>query len=213
MHDKSIERRTLLKTVGLLAAGIMGGVREGAAAQPVPFSAGTEPPNLKVPANACDCHMHIYDNRFPYVPNATLRPPEATVADYRRLQQRLGLTRAVVVTPSSSGTDNSCTLAAIAELGPIARGIAVVDPGVTDAELQRLDSLGVRRPSVVGNGGAQVGRGHCEIVDGAAAPAEADGADIAVRFLVRLEVGDRRNAIGGDVRRLKLRLAFSGYGE
>jgi predicted TIM-barrel fold metal-dependent hydrolase len=116
----------------------------GSRAEQAPFSSGTEPPKLKVPADACDCHMHIYDRRFPYVPNATLRPPEATVADYRLLQQRLGLTRTVVVTPSTYGTDNSCTLAAIAELGSTARGVAVVDPGVTDAELQRLDGLGIR---------------------------------------------------------------------
>ena len=146
MDDQPVERRTVLKGAALLAAGTIGGVRmrEGAAAQPVPFSAGTAPPTLEVPANACDCHMHIYDSRFPYAPNATLRPPEATVADYRLLQQRLGLTRMVVVTPSSYGTDNSCTLAAIAEFGPVARGIAVVDPGVTDAELQRLGGLGIR---------------------------------------------------------------------
>jgi len=32
----------------------------------VPNSSGTQAPKLKAPANACDCHMHIYDGaRFP----------------------------------------------------------------------------------------------------------------------------------------------------
>jgi D-galactarolactone isomerase len=113
-------------------------------AETVPWSTGTEPPKLKAPPNACDCHMHIYDSRFPAAPNAPLRPGDATVDDYRRLQQRLGTTRNVVVTPSTYGTDNACTLDAMAKLGPSTRGVAVVDMSVTDAELKRLHDLGIR---------------------------------------------------------------------
>ena len=46
--------------------------------------------------------------------------------------------------PSTYGTDNSCTLDAIAKLGATARGVAVVDTSVADAELKRLDGLGMR---------------------------------------------------------------------
>ena len=49
-----------------------------------------------------------------------------------------------MVTPSTYGTDNSCTLDAIAEFGATARGVAVVDTSVTDAELRRLDGGGIR---------------------------------------------------------------------
>ena len=42
---------------------------------------------------------------FPVAPNATLRPPDALVADYRLLQKRIGTTRNVVVTPSTYGTE------------------------------------------------------------------------------------------------------------
>jgi D-galactarolactone isomerase len=114
------------------------------AQESVPWSSGVEAPKLKAPANACDCHMHIYDSRFPVAPTATLRPADATPADYRLLQKRIGLTRNVVVTPSTYGTDNSCTLDAIAKIGATARGVAVVDTSVADAELKRLDGLGVR---------------------------------------------------------------------
>jgi D-galactarolactone isomerase len=36
----------------------------------IPFPSGTAAPQLKAPANACDCHMHFYDDRFPVAPAA-----------------------------------------------------------------------------------------------------------------------------------------------
>ena len=57
---------------------------------------------------------------------------------------RLGLSRVVVVQPTAYGRDNRCTLAAIAEFGNDARGIAVVDETVTDAELESLTRAGIR---------------------------------------------------------------------
>jgi predicted TIM-barrel fold metal-dependent hydrolase len=68
-------------------------VRQGQA-QPVPNSVGTEPPKLKAPAKACDCYMHIYDPaRFAMPPSKRVAPSNATVADYRLLQKRIGTTR------------------------------------------------------------------------------------------------------------------------
>ena len=101
-------------------------------------------PRLKAPPGACDTHMHFYEDRFPIAPTATLRPPQATVSDYRRMQQRLGLARTVIVQPSTYGADNRCTLDAIAALGESARGVAVVDTSVSDAELDRLTKGGIR---------------------------------------------------------------------
>lgn len=101
-------------------------------------------PRLKAPPGACDTHMHIYEDRFPVAPTALLKPPPATVADYRKLQQRLGLSRTVIVQPSTYGTDNRCTLEAMAALGESARGVAVVDTSVQDSELARLTKAGIR---------------------------------------------------------------------
>src|SRR5258705_12924016 len=103
-----------------------------------------DPPRLKAPAGTCDTHMHIYDGRYPSAPTAPFTPPDALVADYLKVRARLGITRTVVVQPSTYGKDNSCTLAAIAALGDSARGVAVVDQTVTDAELERLTDLGIR---------------------------------------------------------------------
>ena len=88
--------------------------------------------------------MHFYDARYPTAPTALITPPDASVADYRKLQARLGLERNVVVQPTTYGTDNRCTLEAIAALGAGARGVATVDQTVTDAELDRLTKAGIR---------------------------------------------------------------------
>jgi D-galactarolactone isomerase len=34
----------------------------------VKWSSGTELPKLKPPANACDCHHHIYESKYPVDP-------------------------------------------------------------------------------------------------------------------------------------------------
>jgi D-galactarolactone isomerase len=99
---------------------------------------------LTCPSGACDTHMHIYDGRYPVAPSSLLRPPESLVDDYRLVQAALGLQRVVVVQPTTYGLDNSCTLAAVAELGAEARAVVVVDDQVTDTELDRLTRLGAR---------------------------------------------------------------------
>ena len=110
----------------------------------VPNTSGTAAPKLKLPANACDCHMHIYDGgRFPPTRPGARMQPGAAVADYRLLQRRIGSSRTVVVTPAAYHTDNAVTLDAIAQLGPQARGVAVVHPDVADAELKRMADGGV----------------------------------------------------------------------
>jgi predicted TIM-barrel fold metal-dependent hydrolase len=75
---------------------------------------------------------------------AKLRPGNATVADYRLLQKRIGTKRNVVVQPSTYGVDNRCMLDALGQFGRAnTRGIAVVNTGVLDAELKDLDAAGV----------------------------------------------------------------------
>ena len=109
----------------------------------VPNSAGTARPGLKAPANAADCHMHIYDPRLPQLASRT-PVTLAGVPEYRLLQRRNGTTRVVIVQPRNHATDNQVTLDAVAQLGPDARGVAVLHPTVTDAELKKLDAGGIR---------------------------------------------------------------------
>jgi predicted TIM-barrel fold metal-dependent hydrolase len=145
-------RRDFIKGAAAATAITAGAVRMPAsvAAAPsaehkVPHSSGTEAPKLKAPANACDCHLHIYDPRFP-PPGPTARlVTNAGVEQYRLLQKRIGTTRAVIVTPSAYATANAVTLDAISQLGLAnARGVAVVRTDVTDGELKKMADGGIR---------------------------------------------------------------------
>lgn len=139
----SMTRRSFLGLSVAVSAGVIADSPIASQAQQnFPFSAGSGRPRLKVPVLACDCHHHIYDSTYPYVDNRNL--PDASVADYLKLRSRLGLTRSVVIQPSSYGIDNRCLLDSLAELGNSSRGIAVVDTSVTDAELEKLQTSGVR---------------------------------------------------------------------
>src|SRR5437660_11597827 len=140
----AIRRRTFLAGAGALVASGM----SAQAQHTVPNSVGTEAPKLEAPANACDCHMHIYDGaRFPPArpgPQSRMQA-DAGVAQYRLLQKRNGTTRTVIVTPAAYVTDNRVTLDGIAQLGRAnTRGVAVVHPTVTDAELKALADGGIR---------------------------------------------------------------------
>ncbi len=103
-----------------------------------------ERPTLKAPPLACDCHMHVFEEGYALAPTATFKPPHAPASAYRTVQKQLGLERVVVVQASGYGFDNSCMLAAMKTFGAGARGVAVVPPDASEAELARLTRLGVR---------------------------------------------------------------------
>ena len=70
---------------------------------------------------------------------------DSDVAAYRLFQKRIGTSRVVVVTPSTYGVDNRATLDGVAQLGPSARAVVVVDQDVADAELKQMAGAGGRR--------------------------------------------------------------------
>ena len=104
------------------------------------------PVNFPVPAHACDCHVHVFGDakRFPFSSDRPYTPPLAPVDDLRRLHRRLHLERVVIVTPAVYGGSNDCTIDAIRQLGPRARGIALVAPDAPASELDRLRRGGIR---------------------------------------------------------------------
>jgi predicted TIM-barrel fold metal-dependent hydrolase len=143
----TIGRRGFIKGAGLVVLGAAGSMQATNADAQIQASnsTGTEPPKLKAPAGAADCHMHIYNPaRFPLAPSPRVAPANAAVDQYRLLQKRIGTTRVVIVTPRNYATRNDATVDAIAQLGPNARGVAVLHPDVTDAELKRLNDAGIR---------------------------------------------------------------------
>ncbi len=100
-------------------------------------------PALAVPPGATDTHMHVYHAEVPPAPGGPALPGDFREESYREMQQRLGLARVVVVQPNAYQFDNSVTLEAIRALGPGARGVGVVKPGVSDAEIERLTKAGI----------------------------------------------------------------------
>jgi predicted TIM-barrel fold metal-dependent hydrolase len=103
------------------------------------------PVGFDVPRGACDCHVHVFDPaHFPYFGERVYTPPEATVADLRDLQTGLRFDRVVIVQPSVYGTDNSCTLDGVRQLGGRARAVAVIDSTTPQAALDAMAAAGVR---------------------------------------------------------------------
>ena len=110
------------------------------------FNPKVTPPQVKFPAGATDCHAHVFgpQSRYPYLPGAAYIAPDATPSDYAGMLTAIGCQRAVLVQPSVYGPDNSCMVAAMQSGVFNFRGVAVVEPNVSDKELQTLHDAGVR---------------------------------------------------------------------
>ena len=105
------------------------------------------PPAQSAPPHSCDCHFHVFGpfDRFPLSPGRHYTPPEASIEEYLALAGAVGLERMVVVQPSVYGTDNACTLDAVARFGRHrAVAVAVIDESFAAAALRGLDQAGVR---------------------------------------------------------------------
>ena len=103
-------------------------------------------PSFVPPAGAVDAHCHVFgpQNKFPFSPNAKYVPQDAGPEKLFALRDHLGFSRNVIVQASCHGTDNHATLDAIAKSGGKARGVAVVDPDISDKELDKLHVGGIR---------------------------------------------------------------------
>ncbi|HET7404390.1 MAG TPA: amidohydrolase family protein [Usitatibacter sp.] len=100
---------------------------------------GTKPPR------GVDCHAHVFSADAPAVANARYRPAyAATLAAWMAAWRVGGITHGVLVQPSFFGTDNREMLAALRSEPGKLRGVAAVDPGVSDAELEAFGEAGVR---------------------------------------------------------------------
>lgn len=103
-------------------------------------------PKFKMPAKACDTHAHVMGPaaRYDYSPARVYTPPDCLPNQYRHLLDTLGVERAVLIQPSVYGTDNAAMLDAMKADPQRLRGVAVVDPSISDAELKTMHGLGVR---------------------------------------------------------------------
>jgi 2-pyrone-4,6-dicarboxylate lactonase len=103
-------------------------------------------PRYTPPPGAVDAHCHVFGPmaEFPFSLQAKYLPQDVGPEMLFTLRDRLGFSRNVIVQASCHGTDNRATLNAIAKSGGKARGIAVVDPEISDTELDALHEGGIR---------------------------------------------------------------------
>ncbi|MCK0532730.1 amidohydrolase family protein [Sphingobium agri] len=103
-------------------------------------------PQFTPPPGAVDAHCHVFGPmaQFPFSPKAKYFPQDAGPDKLFALRDQLGFSRNVIVQASCHGTDNGATLHAIAQSEGKARGVAVVNPAISDRELETLHQGGIR---------------------------------------------------------------------
>lgn len=122
---------------------------------------GAKKPSFTLPKGACDCHAHVIGDpaKYPFAPERSFTPAEATAPEYFAVLKTLGFERMVVVQPSFYGLDNSCTIDAITAAGiERARGIAMVSASTSRETLRALNDAGIRgaRFITIAKGGASL---------------------------------------------------------
>lgn len=103
-------------------------------------------PRYTPPPGAVDAHCHVFGPmaEFPFSPKAKYLPEDAGPEKLFALRDHLGFAKNVIVQASCHGTDNAATLNAIAKSNGKARGVAVVDPAISEEELAKLHEGGMR---------------------------------------------------------------------
>jgi 2-pyrone-4,6-dicarboxylate lactonase len=103
-------------------------------------------PRFVLPPGAVDAHCHVFGpaELFPFAPERKYTPCDASKEQLFALRDHLGLARNVVVQATCHGSDNRALVDALRSSGGLARGVATVRPGVSEAELADLHDAGVR---------------------------------------------------------------------
>ena len=96
-------------------------------------------------AGVVDAHFHAFPLTSSGAPGARYVPAYAApLADWVAATAPHGVTQGVLVQPSFLGTDNTHLLRLLAEQAGRLRGVVVVAPDIAMAELERMQTLGVR---------------------------------------------------------------------
>ena len=112
----------------------------------LPFMPDPSKPTFVAPKGAVDAHCHVFGpgDVFPYHPSRKYTPCDAPKEKLFALRDFLGFERNVIVQASCHGPDNRALVNALIHSDDKARGVAVVDPDITDRELAELNEAGVK---------------------------------------------------------------------
>ena len=110
---------------------------------PQPHQSG--PTLFKVPPGAVDTHAHVIGlpPDYPFMPERSYTPPEATAQSYIAMLDATGMTYGVLTQVSVHGTDNRLMVDALRAHRQRLRGIAVIPLDCPDVEKHALKEAGV----------------------------------------------------------------------
>lgn len=103
-------------------------------------------PAFSAPEGAVDAHCHVFGpgDVFPFAPERKYTPCDASKDQLWALRDHIGFSRNVIVQATCHGADNRALVDALESSNGMARGVATVKRDVTDEELARLHTAGVR---------------------------------------------------------------------
>ena len=103
-------------------------------------------PSYRPPPGAVDAHCHVFGpgDVFPFAPERKYTPCDASKEQLFALRDLLGFDRNVIVQATCHGADNRAMVDALRSSSGRARGVATVEPSVSDDELAEMHAAGVR---------------------------------------------------------------------
>lgn len=126
----------------------------------VPPDPAPRPASFDPPPRSVDSHIHIIQEpgRFALSPERSYNPAPASLDAYHKVRNALGIDRAVLVQPSVYGCDNQLMLEILKADPAGFRGVAVVDGGVSERELDDMAQVGVAgvRANLLFGGGIDI---------------------------------------------------------
>ena len=103
-------------------------------------------PRLVCPPGSVDCQVHLFGPaaEYPFDPGSRYISEDALPETSIALQDRLGLAHAVIVSGGGYGMSTRHLEDTLRRFPDRFRGVALLPPEVTQAEMERLHGLGVR---------------------------------------------------------------------
>jgi predicted TIM-barrel fold metal-dependent hydrolase len=103
-------------------------------------------PKIKAPPGACDTHIHLFGStaKYPFAPDSPYIAHEALPETFMALQDTLGMSTAVIVSPGGYGRNYSLLADVLTKYPKRFRGIALLRDDTPSSEIGRLTTLGVR---------------------------------------------------------------------
>jgi len=110
------------------------------------FNPNPSKPQLSLPQGATDAHVHVFGPQavFPFTPERHVTPMDAPKEALFAMHEMMGIERCVIVQSAVHGQDNRVLEDAMLARPGRYLGVALLPTNVSDTELKRLASLGVR---------------------------------------------------------------------